>query len=92
MTTKGHPTTAERFFFDNNGYLVLDNFLSPERVSALYKALEQVVERRRSAEFKREHAPAFDDRLDGANLTGLPEDKRRFFHGFAFDPPEYRWG
>ena len=25
-------------------------------------------------------------------LRSLNEDKRRFFHGFVFDPPEYRWG
>ena len=22
----------------------------------------------------------------------LPPEKRRFFHGFVFDPPEQRWG
>ena len=42
-----HPTDAERFFFDNNGYLVLENFLAPDRVAALYAALERTIERRR---------------------------------------------
>ncbi|MFN8446879.1 MAG: phytanoyl-CoA dioxygenase family protein [Caldilineaceae bacterium] len=42
-----HPTQAERFFFDNNGYLVLENFLSTEHVQRLNKALERVVARRR---------------------------------------------
>ena len=25
-------------------------------------------------------------------LQSLNENQRRFFHGFVFDPPEYRWG
>ena len=28
------PTPSERFFFDNNGYLVLENFLSESHVAA----------------------------------------------------------
>lgn len=55
-----HPTAAERFFFDNNGYLVLE-------------IAEQW-------------------RYDRAFLQGLAPTQRRFFHGFVFDPPEYRWG
>ena len=47
-----HPTDAERFFFDNNGYLVLENFLAPDRVAALYAALERTIERRRDPQFK----------------------------------------
>jgi hypothetical protein len=31
-------------------------------------------------------------RYDRAFLQALPADKRKFFHGFVFDPPEYRWG
>ena len=42
------PTPAERFFFDNNGYLVLEKFLAPEHVAALSAALEQAIERRKS--------------------------------------------
>ena len=57
-----HPTDAERFFFDNNGYLVLEDFLVPNRVAALYAALERTIERRRDPQFKREHDPAFADR------------------------------
>ena len=25
-------------------------------------------------------------------LQGLSPEHRAFFHGFVFDPPEYRWG
>ena len=31
-------------------------------------------------------------RYDQAFLQGLSPVQRRFFHGFVFDPPEYRWG
>src|SRR5580704_2847835 len=41
------PTQAERFFFDNNGYLVLENFLAPDHVGRLLAALDRVVARRR---------------------------------------------
>ena len=73
-----HPTDAERFFFDNNGYLVLENFLAPDRVAALYAALERTIERRRDSQFKRAHEPAFADRLDAANV--------RVMHLLAEDP------
>ncbi|MCY3737678.1 MAG: phytanoyl-CoA dioxygenase family protein [Gemmatimonadaceae bacterium] len=62
-----HPTQAERFSFDVNGYLVLEEFLAPGRVEALFAALERTIERRRSPGFRREHDPAFADRLDGPN-------------------------
>ena len=65
-----HPTDAERFFFDNNGYLVLEDFLAPDRVSALYAALERTIERRRDSQFKRAHEPAFADRLDAGQRAG----------------------
>ena len=73
-----HPTDAERFFFDNNGYLVLEDFLAPDRVAALYAALERTIERRRDSQFRREHEPAFADRLDAANV--------RVMHLLAEDP------
>ena len=73
-----HPTDAERFFFDNNGYLVLEDFLAPDRVGALYAALERTIERRRDSQFRREHDPAFADRLDAANV--------RVMHLLAEDP------
>lgn len=44
---EGCPTLAERFFFDNNGYLVLEEFLDADHVKALIGALERVIPRRR---------------------------------------------
>jgi len=44
----GCPTLAERFFFDNNGYLVLEEFLDAEHVKALIDALARVMPRRRT--------------------------------------------
>ena len=73
-----HPTDAERFFFDNNGYLILEDFLAPDRVAALYAALERTIERRRDPQFRREHEPAFADRLDEPNV--------RVMHLLAEDP------
>lgn len=42
------PTEAERFFFDNNGYLVLENFLTPAHVARLCAALHAATTRRRA--------------------------------------------
>lgn len=42
------PTTAERFFFDNQGYLLLEDFLDPGHVGRLDEALDVVVARRRA--------------------------------------------
>ncbi len=44
----GCPTLAERFFFDNNGYLVLEEFLDADHVKALTDALARVMPRRRT--------------------------------------------
>ena len=41
------PTLAERFFFDNNGFLVLEEFLDADHVTALLHALHRVIQRRR---------------------------------------------
>jgi len=43
------PTQAERFFFDNNGYLVLENFLAADHIARLLDALDRAVARRRRA-------------------------------------------
>ena len=65
--TENHPTTAERFFFDNNGYLVLEDFLSPELTSGLREATERAIAHRRSPGYKREHPTAFPEALTGPN-------------------------
>jgi ectoine hydroxylase-related dioxygenase (phytanoyl-CoA dioxygenase family) len=41
------PTAAERFTFDTQGYLVLENFLKPDHIARLLGALDRAVERRR---------------------------------------------
>jgi ectoine hydroxylase-related dioxygenase (phytanoyl-CoA dioxygenase family) len=38
---------AERFFFDTNGYLVLENFLTPDHVARLLAATDRAIVRRR---------------------------------------------
>jgi ectoine hydroxylase-related dioxygenase (phytanoyl-CoA dioxygenase family) len=76
--TASHPTAGERFFFDNNGYLVLEDFLAPEHVAALIGAVERTIERRKSPDYKREHPTAFPDNLAGPNF--------RIFHLLDEDP------
>ena len=73
-----HPTDAERFFFDNNGYLVLDRFLEPRLVEALGAAVQRAMSHRRSPGYTREHPTAFADQLEGPN--------RRIFHLLDEDP------
>lgn len=73
-----HPTAAERFFFDNNGYLVLESFLAPGHVAELIKALERAIKRRRESGFQGEHPTAFQDKLNGPNA--------RIFHLLGEDP------
>ena len=45
-------TDAEKFFFENNGYLVLEDFFTPSHVSILRSALAEVIEKRRECEEK----------------------------------------
>lgn len=42
-----HPTPEQRYFFDTNGYLVLENFLAPDHVAALVGRLRLAMDRRR---------------------------------------------
>jgi ectoine hydroxylase len=44
------PTAAERFFFETNGYLVLERFLDTGHVARLTEALQEAVARRRMLE------------------------------------------
>lgn len=46
--TPAAPTAAERFFFETQGYLVLENFLQPDHVARLLAVLDQTVARRRA--------------------------------------------
>jgi len=73
-----HPTDAERFLFDNNGYLVLEGFLPSALVESLNMVVEQTIERRRNHQSSHEHLPAFPDKLDKVNA--------RVMHLLAEDP------
>ena len=46
------PSDSERFFFDNNGYLVLDGFLAQDHVNELREALFCAIARRREQQEK----------------------------------------
>jgi ectoine hydroxylase-related dioxygenase (phytanoyl-CoA dioxygenase family) len=46
MESNNHPTADERFFFDANGYLILENFLSDEMIENLSNALRSGISRR----------------------------------------------
>ena len=39
VTEMSRPTQAERFFFDNNGYLIVEDFLKEDHINALTEAL-----------------------------------------------------
>ena len=69
-TPKTAPSTAERFFFDNNGYLVLENFLAPDHVARLLAALDSAVAHRR-AQLAAEPALSRTTLVNGAKSTRL---------------------
>lgn len=72
------PTLAERFFFDNNGYLVLEEFLAADHVNALLQALRRVMTRRRKMQEQ------------GISHTGMTKlmgkDSARIFYILDDDP------
>ena len=45
-------TETQRFFFENNGYLVIENFLAAPHVASLREALAETMEKRRELETK----------------------------------------
>lgn len=72
------PSTAERFFFDNNGYLMLENFLSTEHVQQLQAALTRVMEKRRLLQ---------EQKLPHTGMTQLKGEKStRIFYILDDDP------
>ena len=58
------PTDAERFLFDNQGYLVLENFLTPDHVARLRVALDSSLARRRELSRNGQPHPGFNH-IDG---------------------------
>jgi ectoine hydroxylase len=77
-TTPAVPSAAERFRFDNEGYLVLEGFLTPEHVARLRSAVDRAVGRRR------------DLVRTGQKQTGFTQTKSeqstRFFYILDDDP------
>src|SRR6266516_2862874 len=71
------PTQTERFFFENNGYLVLERFLTGTHGARLLGALERVVARRRALQ---------EQGKPHTGITQLQGDNTRFFYLLDDDP------
>ncbi len=72
-----HPTKAEQFFFENNGYLVRENFLPPDLLASLLEVSERVVaERRQKQEKQTPHT----------GMTHLNGESTRIFYILGDDP------
>jgi hypothetical protein len=70
-------TQAERFFFDNNGYLLLESFLETGHIAALLDAVQRAVARRRAR---------LQDGLPCTGQTTLREADTRLFYILDDDP------
>jgi hypothetical protein len=77
VSSEAKPTVAERFFFDTNGYLVLDRFLSHEHTERLLATVLRVAEERRALQETGGRQNGFTH-LNGANV--------RFFYILEDDP------
>lgn len=75
--TLTNPTAAERFFWDNNGYLLLERFLSEDHVERLLAATHRAAARRR--ELQESGAPQ-------TGFTHIRGDNTRFFYILGDDP------
>ena len=77
MIEQTYPTPEERYFFDNNGYLVLKEFLLAEHVARLTARLQAVM------------APRREWHLQGVahtGMTSLNNDNTRIFYILDDDP------
>lgn len=72
-----HPTDAERFFFDNNGYLVLERFLDEDHVARLLETLNRVITRRRDLQ---------ERGMPQTGNTQINGDNTRIFYILDDDP------
>lgn len=71
------PTASERFFWENNGYLVLDRFLPEELLARLVETSERaILERRRKKEQEIPHT----------GMTHLNGESTRIFYILDDDP------
>ena len=81
-----HPTPDERFFFDTNGYLVLEGLLPEGLVSDLTQALTGAIQRRRLAEERGD--PLGESKFTGRNarIFGLLEEDPAFLYLMDYAP------
>jgi ectoine hydroxylase len=77
MAKPSLPTCAERFFFDNNGYLVLERLLTEEHVARLRQAVQQAIARRQSLQ---EHG------IPHTGMTQVQGANTRIFYILDDDP------
>ena len=81
-----HPTPDERFFFDTNGYLVLEGLLPEGLVSDLTHGLTGAIEGRRLAEERGD--PLGESKFTGRNarIFGLLEEDPVFLYLMDYAP------
>src|SRR5205809_403509 len=82
-----HPTPSERFFFDNNGYLVVERFLTADHVERLLEAVHRDVAKRRA--LKQEgipHTGSTDIRGESARLFYILGDDPLFLEMLDWPP------
>jgi ectoine hydroxylase len=77
MVNESPPTRAERFFFDNNGYLVLERLLTGEHLTRLREALDHAIARRRFAQ---------ERGLPQTGMTHVQDQNTRIFYILDDDP------
>jgi len=77
VSTEGKPTAAERFFFETNGYLVLERFLTKEHTTRLRESVLSAAERRRALQEAGAPQTGFTH-VNGRNV--------RFFYILEDDP------
>src|SRR5438105_954608 len=87
METTPPLTPSERFFFDNNGYLVLERFLAADHVARLLAAVDGDVARRRALkEAGAPHTGMTDIRGENARLFYILDDDPLFLELLDWPP------
>ena len=86
-TENEHPRADERFFFDTNGYLLVERFLPDDLVTDLVQAVARAIERRRQRQ-REGAAGEGKSRFTGANarLFGVLEDDPLFLDMMDYPP------
>ena len=77
MKNETKPTQAERFFFDNNGYLVLERLLTDDHAARLLETLNRVVARRRVLQ---------ERGIPHTGMIRIQNDNTRIFYILDDDP------